>query len=68
MYFEINNNYLYNEKVEKAFKLMNDNLLKTEKKVKVNNMSNLIENNKNSYEDNNKNDKNIPIMIIRNYS
>ena len=48
MYFEINNNYLYNEKVEKAFKLMNDNLLKTEKKVKVNNMSNLIENNKNS--------------------
>ena len=65
MYFEINNNYLYNEKVEKAFKLMSDGLLKSEKKVKINNMSNFFENSKNSNEDNN---NNIPLMIIRNYS
>ena len=65
MYFEINNNYLYNEKVEKAFKLMSDGLLKSEKKVKINNMSNFFENSKNSNENNN---NNIPLMIIRNYS
>ena len=65
IYFDINNNYLYNEKVEKAFRMMSDSLLKTEKKVKLNNMNDFFENSKNSYKDNN---NNIPLMIIRNYS
>ena len=61
----IKNNYITNEKFEKAMKILSDNFPKTEKKSKNEYITNIIENNKNSSEDINYYK---PLMVIRNFS
>ena len=61
----IKNNYITNEKFEKAMKILSDNFPKTEKKSKLEYITNIIGNNKNPSEDINYYK---PLMVIRNYS